>query len=29
LGIEFAGMKGKLAVRLAGDDSTRQDLPLD
>jgi Uma2 family endonuclease len=29
LKIEMAGMKGKLAVRLAGDDATRQDLPLD
>lgn len=29
LGIELAGMRGKLAVRLAGDDSTQQDLPLD
>lgn len=29
MGIEFAGVNGKLAVRLAGDDSTRQDLPLD
>ncbi|HTU17986.1 MAG TPA: Uma2 family endonuclease [Gemmataceae bacterium] len=27
--IEMAGLNGKLAVRLAGDDSTRQDLPLD
>lgn len=27
--IELAGMTGKLAVRLAGDDSTRQELPLD
>lgn len=29
MGIELAGVKGKLAVRLAGDESTRQDLPLD
>ena len=29
LKIEMAGVKGKLAVRLMGDDSTRQDLPLD
>ncbi|HEY7427862.1 MAG TPA: Uma2 family endonuclease [Gemmataceae bacterium] len=29
MGIEMAGAKGKLAVRLVGDDSTRQDLPLD
>ena len=28
-GIELAEEKGKLAVRLAGDDSTRQDLPPD
>ena len=28
-GIELAAEKGKLAVRLAGDDSTRQDLPPD
>jgi Uma2 family endonuclease len=27
--IELAGQKGKLAVRLAGDDSTRQGLPAD
>lgn len=27
--IEMAGMKGKLVVRLAGDDATRQELPLD
>jgi Uma2 family endonuclease len=29
LNIELAGLRGKLAVRLAGDDATRQDLPLD
>jgi Uma2 family endonuclease len=29
LRIEMAGVKGKLAVRLTGDDATRQDLPLD
>jgi Uma2 family endonuclease len=29
VGIELAGVKGKLAVRLAADHSTRQDLPLD
>lgn len=29
MGIELSCAKGKLAVRLAGDDSTRQDLPLD
>lgn len=29
LGIELAGVNGKLAVRLAGNDSTRQELPLD
>jgi Uma2 family endonuclease len=29
MGIEMAERKGKLAVRLAGDDSTRQELPLD
>ncbi|HZV05493.1 MAG TPA: Uma2 family endonuclease [Gemmataceae bacterium] len=29
LKIEMAGANGKLAVRLAGDDSTRQELPLD
>jgi Uma2 family endonuclease len=28
-GIELAGQRGKLAVRLTGDDSTRQDLPPD
>ncbi len=28
-GIELAGQEGKLAMRLAGDDSTRQDLPPD
>lgn len=28
-GIELAGRKGKLAIRLAGDESTRQDLPPD
>jgi Uma2 family endonuclease len=27
--IEMAGVNGKLAVRLTGDDSTRQELPLD
>jgi Uma2 family endonuclease len=27
MGIEMAAAKGKLAVRLTGDDSTRQDLP--
>lgn len=29
MGIELASVNGKLAVRLAGDDSTRQELPLD
>lgn len=29
MGIELAAANGKLAVRLAGDDSTRQELPLD
>jgi Uma2 family endonuclease len=29
MGIELAAAEGKLAVRLAGEDSTRQDLPLD
>jgi hypothetical protein len=29
LKIELAGVKGMLAVRLAGDDSTRQEIPLD
>ena len=29
MGIDLAGQNGKLAVRLTGDDSTRQDLPLD
>lgn len=28
-GIEMAGQEGKLALRVAGDDSTRQDLPPD
>ena len=28
-GIELASEKGKLAIRLTGDESTRQDLPLD
>ena len=28
-GIELAAEKGKLAIRLTGDDSTRQDLPPD
>jgi hypothetical protein len=29
MGVELAGQNGNLAVRLTGDDSTRQDLPLD
>lgn len=29
MGIELAGVNGKLAIRLADDESTRQELPLD